>query len=39
MAFSGRKFSINRHTGVPKPVVSGGRRGSVSGAEPGLNGK
>jgi len=33
MAFSGRKFSINRHTGVPKPVV---RRGSFS-AEPGVN--
>ncbi|KAK7208922.1 hypothetical protein V2G26_016100 [Clonostachys chloroleuca] len=33
MAFSGRKFSINRHTGVPKPVI---RRGSFT-AEPGLN--
>jgi len=32
MAFSGRKFSINRHTGVPKPVV---RRSSIS--EPGAN--
>lgn len=35
MAFSGRKFSINRHTGVPKPVV---RRGSATG-EPGINGE
>ena len=34
MAFSGRKFSINRHTGVPKPFA---RRSSVS--EPGMNGK
>ncbi|VUC20048.1 unnamed protein product [Clonostachys rosea] len=33
MAFNGRKFSINRHTGVPKPVI---RRGSMT-AEPGLN--
>merc|ERR1712000_574299 len=32
MSFSGRKFSINRHTGVPKPVV---RRASVT--APGQN--
>lgn len=35
MAFSGRKFSINRHTGAPKPAI---RRGSLAG-EPGLNGE
>jgi hypothetical protein len=32
--FGGRKFSINRHTGVPKPFAA--RR--FSNAEPGSNG-
>jgi hypothetical protein len=35
MSFSGRKFSINRHTGVPKTFV---RRNSIS-HEPGANGQ
>lgn len=33
--FSGRKFSINRHTGVPKPVIP--RR--MSAGEPSVNGE
>ncbi|KAF4125836.1 Aspartate/methionine/tyrosine aminotransferase [Geosmithia morbida] len=33
MSFGGRKFSINRHTGEPKPIL---RRGSMT-SEPGAN--
>jgi hypothetical protein len=35
--FSGRKFSINRHTGVPKPVIP--RRMSAGGHEQNVNGQ
>jgi hypothetical protein len=34
--FSGRKFSINRHTGVPKPVIA---RRMSAGGEQNVNGR